>query len=119
MINRLTHKDIYSGEKLIKLRSSVPLNTVTSIDIVTGTDIEGLPSEHAIAISHTNDQTATFCFNDVESMQDFYDQLNWRVSAVNRSYKYDETSHETSSDDITTTKSKGKRRKNKTFRGLR
>jgi len=112
---RLTHKDIYSGEKPLKLRCSVPCNTVSGIDILTPEQAEGLPFPNAISVYHLNEQTATFCFPEKEQMLRFHTELSWRVSAVLRSAKYEDDSTST---DLSQTDGKKSKRPKK-FRSLR
>eukprot|EP01127_Copromyxa_protea_P005524 TRINITY_DN15448_c0_g1_i1.p1 TRINITY_DN15448_c0_g1~~TRINITY_DN15448_c0_g1_i1.p1 ORF type:complete len:722 (+),score=192.81 TRINITY_DN15448_c0_g1_i1:32-2197(+) len=78
---------IYTTEKIQKLRTSIMLNTVTSIDLQPS---EGdLPSAFGVVVAY-GDETATFAFITKEEAMQFMNELNWRVQAVLRVFKYDD-----------------------------
>lgn len=109
IVFRLTHLDIYSNEKQVKLRSSVPLATVAELNILA--EPVGMPTEHVVALTTNTDQTMNFSFPTNEAIQTFFEELNWRVAAVTRSMKYDADGSSHESADESATKRKARRNK--------
>jgi len=90
---------IYRDDKPTKLRASVPLGHVNSIDIVVpGAEVE-LPTDHAIVIESSNLQLPVLYLgmDTKASCLEWIEQLNWRVQAVARVFKHDEASSESNS----------------------
>jgi len=80
----------YSNEKLSKLRSSIPMNTITHIEVLRADDMVDAPTEFGVRI-HYHDDMATVCFPSKAEGTSWASEVNWRVQAVQRVFKYDES----------------------------
>jgi len=83
---------IYRDEKATKIRASIPLGHVNSIDIIVPGSEVVIPTDHAIVIESNNLQIPILYLatETKEQCLEWVEQLNWRVQAVARVYKHDD-----------------------------
>eukprot|EP01126_Amoeba_proteus_P047941 TRINITY_DN5512_c0_g1_i5.p2 TRINITY_DN5512_c0_g1~~TRINITY_DN5512_c0_g1_i5.p2 ORF type:complete len:343 (+),score=84.50 TRINITY_DN5512_c0_g1_i5:1592-2620(+) len=88
---------IYKSDELTKLRSSLPFKSITEIEIVT--EQEGMSSPTGVSVTYGGEsEKAIFSFNSREETEKWFAEVNWRVQATHRVYKYDEDEGSVSSD---------------------
>jgi len=81
---------IYRSEEATKLRSSLPLKSVTDLEVIE--DDEGMPHKYGVkAVYGAGDtEKACFSFTTREDAQRWMEELDWRVQAHHRVYKFDD-----------------------------
>lgn len=98
---------IYRSEDATKLRSSLPLKSITDLELIH--DDEGMPHEFGVRVVYGagDIEKAVFSFLTKEEAEKWIEELDWRVQAHHRVFKYDD---ESTSEESATDQERGTRR---------
>jgi len=84
---------IYRSEETTKLSSSLILKSIMEMEVIL--EEEGMPLPFGVKVVYGTDQEhAIFAFTTKEEAEKWMDELNWRVQATHRVFKYDDASSE-------------------------
>jgi len=81
---------VYRSEETTKLRSSLLLKSVVEMEVI---NEDGMPNSYGVKVLYGSEQdVAIFSFMLKEEAEKWMDELNWRVQAIHRVFKYDDAS---------------------------
>jgi len=101
---------LYRSEDNTKLRTSITLKSIIELDSITNSEMLDMPHPFGVKVTYgATAEQATFSFASKEEADHWMEELNWRVQASLRVYKYDDDDGNSSEESSKGTKDRKKK----------